>query len=227
MTAGRIVLLVFGIIIMVGSVLLIFFGGTVVWAHTAFTDDEGFFSTKTIEVERDSYAVVTQPADIDVSATWIWDWNDLVTFRIEGSSDDPSKQVFIGIADEDDLDSYLDDVKYDKVDDFRLGPLEIDYRTYAGGSEPLAPTSQGFWTASAYGPGTQVLDWTLETGSWSLVLMNSDGSAGLDLDVVLGAKVPWLFGTGLGLLIGGGVGLVVGIVMIYLAVRKPPAEGGR
>jgi hypothetical protein len=220
MSAGRIVLLVFGIIILVGSVLLVFFGGAIVWAHTVFTDDEGFFSTKTIEVERDSYAVVTQPADIDLSAAWIWDWSDLVTFRVEGASDDLSKQVFIGVADESDLGSYLDDVEYDEVDDLRLDPIEIDYRRHPGDSEPLAPTSQGFWAASTYGTGTQALDWTLETGSWSLVLMNSDGSAGLDMDVVLGAKVPWLFGTGIGLLIGGGVGLVVGIVMIYLAVRK-------
>jgi hypothetical protein len=220
MSAGRIVLLVFGIIVLVGSVLLVFLGGAVVWAHTAFTDDEGFFTTKTIEVERDSYAVITQPAEVDLSGAWIWDWSDLIAFKVEGSSDDLSKQVFIGVADEADLDSYLQGVAYDEVDELRLDPLEIDYMRHPGGSEPLAPTSQGFWAASAYGTGTQVLDWTLETGTWSVVLMNSDGSAGLDLDVSLGAKIPWLFGTGVGLLIGGGVGLVVGTVMVYLSARK-------
>ncbi len=220
MSAGRIVLLVFGIIVLVGSILLVFFGGAIVWAHTVLTDDEGFFGTKTVEVERDSYAVITGPAEIDLSGAWIWDWSNLITFKVEGSSDDPSKQIFIGVADKADLDSYLNDVEYDEVDELRIDPFEISYRRHAGGSVPSAPTSQGFWTASTYGTGTQVLDWTLETGTWSLVLMNSDGSADLDLDVALAAKLPWLFGTGVGLLVGGGVGLVVGTVMVYLGARK-------
>ena len=220
MSAGRIVLLVFGIIILVGSVLLVFAGGAAVWAHAVLADEEGFFSTRKIDVERDSRAVVTRPADVDMSASWVWDWSDVVTFRVEGSSDDISKQVFIGIADESDLDSYLQGVEYDEIDEIRFDPFEIDYTRHPGGAEPSAPTSRGFWEESAYGSGTQVVDWTLRTGSWSLVLMNSDGSAGLDLDVRVGARIPWLFGTGLGMLIGGGVGLILGMVMVYLAVRR-------
>ena len=60
----------------------------------------------------------------------------------------------------------------------------------------------------------------LESGSWSLALMNEDGSANVDLSIVFGAKIPWLFGTGVGLLSGGVVGLALGFVMVFLAVRR-------
>jgi uncharacterized membrane protein len=51
--------------------------------------------------------------------------------------------------------------------------------------------------------------------------MNSDGSAGVDMDIEFGAKIPWLLGVGIGLLAGGVVALVTGSMMVILAVRRP------
>jgi len=51
--------------------------------------------------------------------------------------------------------------------------------------------------------------------------MNEDASRGVDFNVVVGAKVPFVFAVGVGLLGGGVVGLVIGGLMIYLAVRRP------
>jgi hypothetical protein len=139
---------------------------------------------------------------------------------VEGENDDRSKGIFIGVADEWDLDNYLRDAEYDEIIDFSIGPDRLRYRNHPGSSTPEAPAAQTFWSETAYGSGEQTLEWELESGTWSLVLMNEDGSEGVDLSVVLGVKVPWLFGTGVGLLVGGVVGLIVGFVMIYLAVRK-------
>ena len=220
MSAGKIVLLVFGVIVLLVSVGLVFGGGALLWANSALTDDEGFFTTRFIQLEKDSYAIVTEPAEIDLSAAWIWDWSNLVTFKVEGYNDDPTKQIFIGIAEEADLDIYLHDVRYYEITDFSIYPYEIDYRYHPGGDQPEHPALQAFWTESAYGSGTQTLEWTLETGTYSLVLMNEDGSAGLDLRAAVGAKVPLVFGTGLGFLIGGIVGLIIGFFMVFLAVRR-------
>jgi len=96
----------------------------------------------------------------------------------------------------------------------------LDFRNRPGNSEPAIPTTQDFWLESVNGPGTQTLAWDMQAGTWSLVLMNEDGSAGVDLSVVLGVKIPWLFGTGLGLLIGGIVALPLGTLMIILATRR-------
>jgi hypothetical protein len=220
MSAGKVVLLVFGIIVLLVSVGLVFGGGALLWVNSALTDDEGFYTTRFVRLDRDSYAIVTEPADIDLGAAWIWDWSNLVTFKVEGYSDDPSKQIFVGIAEESDLDAYLHNVEHDEIAEFSVHPYEIDYRYHPGSSSPASPASQTFWSVSAHGSGTQSLEWSLETGTYSLLLMNDDGSAGLDLRVSVGAKVPLVFGTGLGLLIGGVVGLIIGFLMVFLAVRR-------
>ena len=220
MSGGKIILLIVGIIVVVVAIGLIVAGGGVLWANGAFTDDEGYLTTKTIRIDKGSYAVVSEPTDIEVGSWWVWDWGDLATFKIEGSNDDSSKYIFLGVAEESDLNNYLRDVNYDEVIDFDINPDRLDYRNRPGNSEPAAPNTQSFWLESVNGPGTQTLEWDLQAGTWSLTLMNEDGSAGVDLSVVLGVKIPWLFGTGVGLLIAGIVALLLGTFMIVLAARK-------
>lgn len=220
MSAGKIVLLIVGIIVLVVAIGLIVTGSGVLWANGALTDDEGYLTTKTIRIDKGSYAVVSEPTDIEVGSWWIWDWGDLATFKIEGSSNDSSNNIFMGLADQSDLNSYLRDVNYDEVTDIDINPDRLDYRNRPGNSEPAMPTTQDFWLESVNGPGTQTLAWDMQAGTWSLILMNEDGSAGVDLSVVLGVKIPWLFGTGLGLLIGGIVALPLGTLMIILAARR-------
>jgi len=54
-----------------------------------------------------------------------------------------------------------------------------------------------------------------------IVVMNADGSQGVDVEVQLGAKVPGLAGLGNLLLAGGTLGVLVGGLVIYLgAVRN-------
>ena len=220
MSAGKIVLLIVGIVVVVVAISLIATGGAVLWANGVLTDGEGYLTTKTIRVDKGSYAVVSEPTDIEVGSWWVWDWGDLATFKIEGSNDDSSKNIFMGLADESDSNSYLIDVNHDEVIDIDINPDRLDFRNRPGNSEPAIPTTQDFWLESVNGPGTQTLAWDMQAGTWSLILMNEDGSAGVDLSVLLGVKIPWLFGTGLGLLIGGIVALPLGTLMIVLAARR-------
>lgn len=79
---------------------------------------------------------------------------------------------------------------------------------------------QGFWEASASGSGTQMLQWIPEDNGYMIVVMNADGSQGVDVAVQIGAKVPGLAGIGNVLLAGGSLGVLVGGLVIYLgAVR--------
>ena len=220
MSAGKIVLLIVGIIVLVVAIGLVVTGSGVLWANGALTDDEGYLTTKTIRIDEGSYAVVSEPTDIEVGSWWVWDWGDLASFKIEGSNDDSSKNIFMGLADESDSNSYLIDVNYDEVIDIDINPDRLDFRNRPGNFDPAIPTTQDFWLESVNGPGTQTLEWDMQAGTWSLILMNEDGAAGVDLSVVLGVKIPWLFGTGLGLLIGGIVALPLGTLMIILAVRR-------
>lgn len=229
MSAGKIVLLVFGVIVLLVSVVLLLPGGALMWAERALKDSEGFYSTKTIQLERDSYAIVTKPADIDLKGDWEWpfwgghwDPSDFLTLKIEGSNNDPSQQIFIGVAEASDLEVYLRDVEYDEITRFRIRPRRLGYTNHPGSSGPAAPITQTFWTASAHGAGTQTLEWGIEPGTYSFVLMNEDGSRGLNLSTIVGVKIPpILWGVSVGLLVGGIVVLAIAILMIYLAVRRP------
>jgi len=224
MSIGRVLLLIFGVIGILISIGLLVGGGAILWADNIIEDSEGFYTTKTIQIEKESYAIVTGPADIDIEAGWDqglgWDLGDLATFKIEGKSNDPSKQLFIGIATESDIDTYLSGVEYDEITNIHLYPYSVDYQNHPGNIVPGAPTSQTFWASSTYGSGTQNLEWELETGSHSLVLMNSDGSSDISISIELGAKIPWLVGVGIGLLAGGGLALAIGSAMIFFAIRR-------
>jgi len=222
MSAGKIILLIFGIIGLVISIGLLVGGGTLLWAENTIKDSEGFYTTRTIQIEKDSYAIVTGPADIDISAGWDWGWDlgDLATFKIEGSNNSPSNQIFIGVARESDIDAFLSGVEHDEITNLHIYPYSMDYQNHPGSIMPGDPTSQTFWTESTHGTGTQILEWELEPGSHSLVLMNDDGSAGIDINVVLGAKVPLLFGVGVGILVGGAIALFISIFMIYFSARR-------
>jgi len=161
----------------------------------------------------------------------VLDWMGVVTdFRVEGSSNDLSKGIFIGVADESDVDAYLSNVAYDEMTftDFgwRLSIDEVTYTRHPGSSTPATPTSQTFWTESAHGVGTQTMEWETEVGRHSIVLMNDDGSAGVDLSVIYKVKVPSIFGLSLGFVIGGIVVLVIGGLMVYFAVRKSKITTG-
>jgi uncharacterized membrane-anchored protein len=58
-------------------------------------------------------------------------------------------------------------------------------------------------------------------GRWVLVIMNENGSPGIDIDGALGAELPWLFWLGFGLLLVAVAALVGGAVMVYFAARTP------
>jgi hypothetical protein len=231
MKAGKIVLLVFGIIVILISVGLLVGGAGLMWVERAFKDPEGFFSTPNIRLEKDSYAIVTKPANIDLKGEWKWplfagDWEPggFLTLKIEGSSTDPSRGIFIGVAEAPELEVYLKDVEYDEVTRLKMRQADLGFLRHSGSSEPQAPASETFWVASVHGTGTQSLKWGLEEGTYSVVLMNEDASRGLDVNTRVGVKIPLaLGGLGRGLLIAGVAVLVVGVLMIYLAVRRRKA----
>ena len=226
MSTGKIILLVIGILVLLLTVGLLFAGGALVWASNSQTDSDGFFNTSSIVLERDSYALVVPSINIDVETMGLWEWSDFFTLKIGGSSNDSAGGIFLGVAREADIDSYLSGVEYDEISRLTIhhddaAPYDIEFTRKHGNSTPVEPATQTFWLVSAHGAGTQSLEWSPEAaGSYSIVLMNEDALRGVDLSVVVGAKVPLVFAVGVGLLGGGVVGLVIGVVMIYLAVRR-------
>ncbi len=184
-------------------------------------DDDDFFTSHEQEFARTSSAVASEDIDLLTDAPgWLADWlTDPVDVRIHGASNDAS-DIFFGIAATGDVEAYLAGVNYDEVTSIDFAGDDIRYRTHEGSVLPIAPGSEAFWVTSIQGPGEQTLDWSLETGNWSVVLMNADASPGIDANVVFGAKISnmvlimWI-GLAFGVLsvLGGGL-------LLYLGLRR-------
>jgi hypothetical protein len=221
---GRVLLLVFGSIGLLVAVVLLVGSGFLLWFNSAKKDSDGFFTSGTHEFKRTSHAITSEDIDIDMDVPGWFDPDDFVSLRFTASNNDPSKEVFLGIAADSDVKAYLAGVEHHEITKLEIIPFELEYRRHAGDSTPAPPTVRPFWTESAYGAGTQTLTWPIEKGVWSFVVMNGDGSAGVDVDMKLGAKVPLVLGIGVGLLVAGILVLLAGSTMVFFGARTQPGE---
>jgi hypothetical protein len=120
------------------------------------------------------------------------------------------------------VDAYLAGVEHDVADDIDFDPLDLETTTVPGTRTPGPPGDQPFWVQQVSGSGEQELDWDIETGSYRFVLMNADGSAGVDTQAKFALKIPYTTGIIIGLLVTGGLGILVGVAMVALAIRSGP-----
>lgn len=230
MKASRVVVLVLGSLLALIGVGLVIGAATLGWAVAAQRDSSGFFSTTSERFETEHYAITSQ--DIDLGAEgdddgW-WSDRDVVTVRVHAESASES-DVFVGIAPGPDVDAYLADVPHAEVVDLDLFPFSVDYRIEHenGTATPAPPADQDIWVASASGPGTQTVTWELEQGQWTLVVMNADGSRGVEADLELGIKIRYLVPIAIGMGIAGALLLAGGTAMIVgaFAGAGQPAAG--
>ena len=128
--------------------------------------------------------------------------------------------LFIGIGPADDVAAYLDGVGHDEVSDIEVSPFSAEYWAQPGGAPAAAPTEQTFWTESVSGSGTQTMTTDLPAGDWSVVVMNADGSAGVDANISVGATLPIIGWIALSALVIGGVLVLAGIILVLLGLRR-------
>lgn len=217
--AGRIVALVIGVLLLLPALGLLLGGGVLLWADSSQRTD-GFVFSETDDFATSGYALSSERIDVAAGADWVPLSAALGTARAEVTSRDSGGEVFIGIAPVDEGSAYLDGVEHSVIDD--LGTTAVDERSVPGGSPSGPPADQDFWVAQASGSGTQQLDWEPAEGDWVFVVMNADASAGVSIDARIGATVPALGGLAWGLLGVGVVLLLISVLVIVLAVRRPP-----
>lgn len=233
---GRIVLTVVGALLIVVALVLGAVGGLATWAYSTQRDADGFFTSDGEHLETVSYAITTEKIDLGArpgSGDRGFDLGDLATVRLAVESTG-AKPVFVGIGPSRAVDRYLDGVAHAEVTDVDLDPFRPTYRVRAGGAPDAAPGDQAFWRVSAEGSGTQRIRWDLESGNWTVVVMNADASRGVGVDVTAGVKVDWLLPVALGLLGGfvllgilGTVLLVVGVVGLGRRIPEPAVQPGQ
>ena len=219
MSAGRILLLVFGSLIALIGLAIAAAGAVALIAYGTQRDDDGYFSTSTERFRTGTYALVSEEVDLGRGVDWTAvDPGDLARVRVRAESA-AAGAVFVGIGPRDDVEDYLRGIAVDEVDDVEFDPFRVDYRLRPGTRAPAPPDAQRFWVASAAGEGRQTVEWDVDSGRWSLVVMNADAARGVAADVELGVRVGILLGVGIGLLVGGLVILGAGVTMIVFGAR--------
>ena len=211
MKAGKIALIVAGAL--AGLLAAGLLAGAV-WIHNANTDANGYIVTGGDRIQTVTHAFAAHDLDVDSDFDWVLDRGPELRIGAEGST-----PLFVGIGRTADVERYLAGVDHDEVTDFDVDPFALATERRAGAVEPAVPASRDIWVASVQGSGVQTLDWDGERGGMSVVVMNADGSRGVDAELTLGAHVPHLTWIGLGGAVAGGVLAILAAVLVYLGVR--------
>ena len=164
--AGRVVLIVVGVITALLSLAMLAGGTALVVIDQTQRDQDGFLMSPSEDFSSATYAIVSESADVDFGGSENAARAILGDVRIRSESD---RDVFVGIARDTDVEGYLNGVEYSVVTNIGEDP---EYSHRAGDAPTSPPGSQDFWVASTSGSGEQTLEWKPEDGSWSAVVMN-------------------------------------------------------
>jgi hypothetical protein len=217
---SRIALTVIGALASLVATALVVGGIAAVWGD-AQKDSDGYLTTHSQRFEAGTRALASDNLDVDLGdADWLADTDDLGKLKVTAESRD-GKALFVGLARTGDVEKYLSGVPHTTVDDVEVSPFEADYTRHAGNRHPVSPEHAGIWAASSHGKGEQAIDWEIEDGDWSIVVMNADGTLGVDADIRAGASIPFLDELGWSAIGSGAFALVLGIGLIALAIRRP------
>jgi hypothetical protein len=223
MNAGKIALAVVGGLGVLLSAALLAGGVSLIDGEAPGTDTNGYWTTEAHHVGTPTHALASSGLDIDSDAGWFLDDGRFGSVQVSGASLDPNKDIFVGVASRTAVAAYLDGVAWDEVTDLDVDPFQVHTERHQGTGSPGAPASQPIWEASVQGTGEQTLDWDVESGDWSIVVMNADGSAGVQSDVELGARLKWLFEIGLAGILAGAFLLAVSAALMFHALRDRPS----
>ena len=198
MRPARLAALIVGCLLAPLAFTLLLGGGALGLGYLTQRDADGYVTTDTRPLGTSTAAItaenVTVISDGD-TPRWLLRLLDSglrVTATGQGST-----PVFVGVASNADVASYLDGVAHDRV--VELGPDATPvYEHVTGDARPTPPLEESFWVAQASGPGEQLLEWKPQAGSWALVIMNPDGTTPVSADasvaVASGAIAPLLTG---------------------------------
>jgi hypothetical protein len=139
------------------------------------------------------------------------------------SARDSAQPIFLGVARASDVEQFLQGVAYDEVRELNVRPFRMETRRHDGNDFAFPPGDETFWVASDSGD-SPTLEWTVESGDYRIVMMNTDGSPGTSAQAEFGVKVEGLRGIGIGTIIGGGLIFLVGLGLLLWGIftkRRP------
>jgi hypothetical protein len=163
-------------------------GGLLLWANGHYKDADGYLSTGSQRFATHEYAITTPNLEVGAHAPgFLLKADRYGAIRLEAMPK-AGKPLFVGVARTRDVDAYLRDVARSEVSDLDFAPFSASYTQRAGTNRPAPPAAAGIWAAH----GTRAVKWNVQSGDWSVVVMNADGSRGVNASLSAGAKVPYI-----------------------------------
>jgi hypothetical protein len=188
--------------------------------HFAKRDADGYLTSPRLELTSDRYAVVSTDLYLTAGPADWWPADPgEVRITVEPRTD---SAVFVGIGPADNVDKFLMDVARHEIS--RVEGTEVDYLLLLGEQTPSIPANATFWVASAEGLGRQSLEWDITRGEWAIVVMNADGSPGVEANVEAGVRIDLLLAIGAGLAVGGVVLGALAAALLLWALRSGGAN---
>ena len=175
---------------------------------------DGYVSTGNHQFDTAGRALTSPSVEV---GTFTPDWL-IHRVRVSATSTASGRPVFVGVGRTRDVNRYLANVSRSELRDF--GWDGATYANQTGSRTPPPPAKRHFWVATAYGRGTQAVSWKLKPGHWEAVVMNADGTPGVDAAVRLGAHTPLLLVPGLGLVVLGMLIGAGGFALLYRGTRS-------
>ena len=207
----RIALVAAGAVLAAVGGILTVGGGTVV----AVTGTDGTLSSGHTTVSSTASALVTDRGDIDAGGIGV-----VADPSVEIAVRDSDQPVFVGIGPAEAVDRYLAGASVETVTDFEVRPFELTTTVRDGSARLESPLDQSFWVAEADGRSQAETAWKIRDGRYRIVVMNADGSPGIEVDGEVGVHVPRLTAIASTALAGGLVLVVTGIVLVIAGARS-------
>jgi hypothetical protein len=211
-TLAPITCLVLATLLLLGSIGLLMSGGAVLAVDNR-AREEGYLTTEKTPISTGGYALTTTGIDPGLLNSD----SLLGQIRLRAESTKAATPVFLGIARPQAAADYLSGVEHATITE--IADPATAYVEHAGGPPELNPGGSDIWAEQATGPGSQSVSWPAGNGPWTVVIMNADGAAGIEVNADIGATVPVLPPIGIAFVAAGLFAGLTGAALAYLAIR--------
>jgi hypothetical protein len=225
MRSRRVIALVIAGLLAIPGIPLLAAGTALGLADMRSRETGGYVAMTPSPLQSSTPAVVTPAMAVVVDPnTPQWGLDRLATDLRLTVSGKPGATVFVGVARTNEVDVYLAGVAHDEITARTGGPAYHRVPPISStAASPSVPADQTFWAAQAVGAGTLSLDWKVTSGSWTVAVMNADGSPGVAAVVTPSVRSDALGPLALTLLATGLFLTVMTVLTLVLAFRRRPA----
>lgn len=199
----------------IGLVVLGLFASIIGVALVALVGADGSFRMPETDARSDGHALLFDA--IYVRGDLPTEGNLATTLEIEAGGQEP---LFIGVGPTPEVAEYLSGVEADRVVQMNW-PGGVRTEPIPGTRTPEAPAEQDFWEASDSGTGPLSIEWTVTGGDWTIVVMNADGSADVEVTGSVTVTLPILGPVSIIVLVVGIAMILAGTLLIISGAKMP------